>query len=196
MNAVVDSVPPARVSQWLDEIRSGSASALDRLIPVVYAELKRVATAYMRHERPGQTLQPTALVHEAYLRLLRQKHLSWENRAHFLAIAAQLMRQILIERARAKATVKRGGGLHRVSLDERVAADLGHDIDVETLDALLTKFAVLDPGRARIVELRYFAGLTVEETAAVLRVSPATVERGWAVARAWLRRALTDEADQ
>lgn len=193
---MVDTASPARVSQWLDEIRSGSASALDRLIPVVYAELKRVAAAYMRHERPGQTLQPTALVHEAYLRLLRQRHLSWENRAHFLAIAAQLMRQILIERARAKATVKRGGGLHRVSLDERVTADLGHDIDVETLDALLTKFAVLDPGRARIVELRYFAGLTVEETAAVLHVAPATVKRGWAVARAWLRRALTDEADE
>ncbi|MCL4847754.1 MAG: sigma-70 family RNA polymerase sigma factor [Acidobacteria bacterium] len=196
MKGVVDTASPARVSQWLDEIRSGSASALDRLIPVVYAELKRVAAAYMRHERPGQTLQPTALVHEAYLRLLRQRHLSWENRAHFLAIAAQLMRQILIERARAKATVKRGGGLHRVSLDERVTADLGHDIDVETLDALLTKFAVLDPGRARIVELRYFAGLTVEETAAVLHVAPATVKRGWAVARAWLRRALTDEADE
>jgi RNA polymerase sigma-70 factor, ECF subfamily len=196
MNAVVSTTPPARVSQWLDEIRSGSASALDRLLPVVYAELKRVAAAYMRHERPGQTLQPTALVHEAYLRLLRQKHLSWENRAHFLAIAAQLMRQILIERARAKATVKRGGGLLRVPLDERVTADLGHDIDVETLDALLTKFAILDPGRARIVELRYFAGLTVEETAAVLHVAPATVKRGWAVARAWLRRALTDEADE
>lgn len=196
MNAVVDSASPALVSQWLDEIRSGSVSALDRLIPVVYAELKRVAAAYMRHERPGQTLQPTALVHEAYLRLLRQKHLSWENRAHFLAIAAQLMRQILIERARAKATVKRGGGLRRVSLDERVTADLGHDIDIDTLDALLRKFAVLDPGRARIVELRYFAGLTVEETAAVLHVAPATVKRGWAVARAWLRRALTDEADE
>lgn len=185
---------PDRVSRWLDEIRSGSGAALNQLIPVLYSELKRLAVSYMRRERPGQTIQPTALVHEAYLRMARQKHLSWQNRAHFLAIAARLMREILIERARAKAARRHGGAMHRVTFDERLLADIGHDVDLEVLDDLLTRFAALDPIRSRIVELRFFGGLTVEETAEVLGVAPVTVKRGWALARAWFRQALETEA--
>lgn len=181
---------PDLVSLRLEQSAGGRADALDALVPIVYAELRRLAAAYMRRERPGQTLQPTALVHEAYLRLLRQRPVSWVNRAHFLAIAARLMREVLIERARARRTGKRGGPLQRVTFDERLAVDLGRDVDLLTLHELLTRFAAIDPGRARIVELRFFGGLTVEETAAALHVAPITVKRGWAVARAWLRRGL------
>jgi RNA polymerase sigma factor (TIGR02999 family) len=187
------AVPPDRVSHLLQRAGSGSPAALDALIPLVYGELRRLAAAYMRRERPGQTLQPTALVHEVYLRLLRQRRVPWANRAHLLAIAARLMREVLVERARARHAVKRDGDRQRITFDERLAVDLGRDIHVDTLDELLTRFATLDPTRARIVELRFFGGLTVEETAAVLHVAPVTVKRGWAVARAWLRRALTEE---
>ncbi len=184
------SASPELVSHCLEEAARGRADALDPLIPLVYAELRRLAAAYMRRERPGQTLQPTALVHEVYLRLLRQRPVSWEGRAHLLAIAARLMREVLIERARAKHAGKRGGALQRVSFDERLAVELGRDVDLQTLDELLTRFAALDPVRARIVELRFFGGLTVDETATALHVAPITVKRGWAVARAWLRRGL------
>lgn len=162
---------------------------IDDVMPAVYAELKRVAAAYLRRERPGQTLQPTALVNEAYVRLAGQ-HPRFQNRAHFCAIAANAMRQILVERARARNAQKRGGGAARVTLDEGLAPAPGPAIDLSALDEALTRLAALDAQQARIVELRFFGGLSVDETADVLGVSPATVKRHWSVARAWLAREL------
>lgn len=162
---------------------------IDALMPEVYAELRRVAAAYLRRERPGQTLQPTALVNEAYLRLAGQ-HPRFQNRAHFCAIAANAMRQILVERARAKHAQKRGGGAPRITLNEALAANPEPPVDIAALDEALTRLAALDPEQARIVELRFFGGLSVEETAEALGVSPATIKRHWAVARAWLAREL------
>ena len=163
--------------------------ALDEILPAVYAELRRVAAAYLRRERPGQTLQPTALVNEAYVRLAGQ-HPRFQNRAHFCAIAANAMRQILVERARARNAKKRGGGAPRVTLVEGLAANPESPVDLDALDEALTRLAALDAEQARIVELRFFGGLSVEETAEALGVSPATVKRHWAVARAWLAREL------
>jgi RNA polymerase sigma factor (TIGR02999 family) len=163
---------------------------IDDILPEVYAELRRVAGAYLRRERPGQTLQPTALVNEAYVRLAGQ-HPRFQNRAHFCAIAANAMRQILVERARARGAQKRGGGAPRVTLDEGLAAAPQSPVDLDALDEALTRLAALDPDQARIVELRFFGGLSVEETAEAMGVSPATIKRHWAVARAWLARELT-----
>lgn len=189
---VTDSPPdPARVTHLLEAARRGHADALDALLPLVYDELRRVAGAYVRRERPGQTLQPTALVHEAYLRLMREQHVSWANRAHFCAIAANQMRQILVERARRRHAAKRGGALHRITLVDHLAVTKPDAIvDLEDLDAALTRLAEIDPERARLVELRYFGGLTIEEVADVTGTSPATVKRRWALARAWLADAL------
>ena len=165
------------------------------LMPQVYDELRRLAASYLRRERPGQTLQPTALVHEVFLRLSREKNQPWRNRTHFLAIAALSMRQILVQRARARHADKRGGkAAERITLDESVIADrpsATDGIDVLALDAALEKLAALDPQQAKIVELRYFGGLTVEEVAEALDSSPATVKRHWTLARAWLRKELT-----
>jgi RNA polymerase sigma factor (TIGR02999 family) len=165
------------------------------LMPQVYDELRRLAANYLRHERPGQTLQATALVHEAFLRLSKEKNQPWKNRTHFLAIAALSMRQILVQRARARHAEKRGGGAEKISLDESVIADqapaAGGGVDVLALDAALEKLAALDPQQAKIVELRYFGGLTVEEAAEALEISPATVKRHWTVARAWLYKELS-----
>lgn len=178
---------PDRISHLLAEARAGHAGALDEVLPLVYAQLRRLAGAYLRNERPGQTLQATGLVHEAYLRLMRERHVSWQNRAHFCAIAANSMRQILVERARARHTAKRGGGIQRVTLaDEVIGASEQAGVDVEALHEALDRLATVDPARARLVELRYFGGLTIEEAAEVLGQSPATVKRGWALARAWL----------
>ena len=164
---------------------------VDALLPVVYEELRRLAAAYLRRERPGQTLQPTALVHEAYLKLLKDRPERWQNRAHFCAIAAHAMRQVLIERARARDALKRGGGQPRVTFDEGLpAAAAEHPVDLIALDTALDRLAALDAGQARIVELRYFGGLSIEETAEAMGISPATVKRHWAVARAWLAREL------
>lgn len=172
------------------------------LMPLVYDELRRIAAGYIRRERPGQTLQATALVNEAFVRLAAERARHFENRTHFLAIAALSMRQILVQRARARHAVKRGGAPQRVTLDEARLGDiavagfsrLGESrpgtIDVEALDEALTRLAAFDAEQARIVELRYFGGLTVEEVAEVVGVSPATVKRQWAMARAWLKRAL------
>ena len=168
-------------------------------MPQVYDELRRLAANYLRHERPGQTLQATALVHEAFLRLSKEKNQPWKNRTHFLAIAALSMRQILVQRARARHAEKRGGerradharriGDGRRSLSRRArSADGG--VDVLALDAALEKLAALDPQQAKIVELRYFGGLTVEEAADALEISPATVKRHWTLARAWLKKEL------
>jgi RNA polymerase sigma factor (TIGR02999 family) len=163
---------------------------VDALLPAAYQELRRLAAYYLRHERPGQTLQPTALVHEVYLRLLKDKAGRWQNQAHFCAIAANAMRQILVERARARAAQKRGGGQARVTLVEGLAPAPEAPVDLLVLDDALTRLATMDSQQARIVELRYFGGLTVEETAEALGVSPATVKRDWSVARAWLAREL------
>ena len=169
-------------------------------MPQVYDELRRLAANYLRHERPGQTLQATALVHEAFLRLSKEKNQPWKNRTHFLAIAALSMRQILVQRARARNAEKRGGGAEKIALDESVIAEQpgvsrrgpeGGGVDVLALDTALDKLAALDPQQAKIVELRYFGGLTVEEVAESLDISPATVKRHWTVARAWLHKELS-----
>jgi len=164
-------------------------------MPQVYDELRRLAANYLRHERPGQTLQATALVHEAFLRLSKEKNQPWKNRTHFLAIAALSMRQILVQRARARNADKRGGGAEKIALDESVMADhaatAAGGVEVLALDAALEKLAALDPQQAKIVELRYFGGLTVEEVAESLDISPATVKRHWSVARAWLHKELS-----
>ena len=165
------------------------------LMPQVYDELRRLAANYLRHERPGQTLQATALVHEAFLRLSKEKNQPWKNRTHFLAIAALSMRQILVQRARARNAEKRGGGAEKIALDESVmsrgSAEREGGVDVLALDTALEKLAALDPQQAKIVELRYFGGLTVEEVAEALEISPATVKRHWTVARAWLHKELS-----
>ena len=160
--------------------------SLDSLLPLVYKELRRLAAGYLRREKPGQTLQPTALVHEAYMRLMKDRPDRWQNRAHFCAIAAHSMRQILIERARARGALKRGGADRRVTLDEALVAGGEQSFDILALDAALEKLAALDAEQARLVELRFFGGLTVEETAEAMSISPATVKRHWAIARAWL----------
>ena len=169
--------------------------SLDSLLPIVYQELRRLAAGYLRRERPGQTLQPTALVHEAYLRLMKDRPGRWQNRAHFCAIAAHSMRQILIERARARGAAKRGGARQRITLDEGLVAGGDRSIDLVALDEALQRLAAIDPEQARLVELRFFGGLTVEETAEAMDISPATVKRHWTVAKAWLTRELEGLAD-
>jgi RNA polymerase sigma factor (TIGR02999 family) len=182
------ATPRADAGQSAGRSRAENA---DALMPLVYAELRRLAAHYLRGERPGQTLQPTALVHEAYFKLLKDRPERWQNRAHFCAIAAHAMRQVLIERARARDALKRGGGQPRVTFDERLnAAAPEHPIDMVALDAALDRLAALDASQARIVELRFFGGLSIEETAEAMSISPATVKRHWAVARAWLAKEL------
>ena len=160
------------------------------LIPVVYDELRRIAARYMSRERPGQTIQATALVNEAFLRLAAERAHTFANRTHFVAIAALSMRQILVQRARARHAAKRGGQPARVTLDEGLLVEEARGVDVIALDDALTALARFDPDQARIVELRYFGGLTIEETAEAVGSSPATVKRQWAMARAWLKGAL------
>jgi RNA polymerase sigma factor (TIGR02999 family) len=189
----VTNPAPGAVTRLIEQARGGDAPALEQLVPLVYNELRRLAARYMRRERAGQSLQATALVHEAYLRLLKDADLSFENRAHFLGIAARSMRQILVEHARARDADKRGGERRRITLDEAVAAGQPLDVDLLAVDMALERLAQHDPHQARIVELRFFGGLTNEETAEALGISPATVKRSWAVARAWLFRELTRE---
>jgi RNA polymerase sigma factor (TIGR02999 family) len=169
--------------------------SLDSLLPLVYQELRRLAASYIRREKPGQTLQPTALVHEAYLRLMKDRPDRWQNRAHFCAIAAHSMRQILIERARARHAQKRFGGQARVTLEDSLVRGGEQSIDLLALDEAIDRLAALDADQARIVELRFFGGLTVEETADAMGISPATVKRHWTIARAWLARELESETD-
>lgn len=165
------------------------------LMPLVYDELRRIAAGYIRRERPGQTLQATALVNEAFVRLAAEKARPFANRTHFLAVAALSMRQILVQRARARKAAKRGGAPERVTLDEGLILREAPSIDVLALDEALNRLALLDSELARIVELRYFGGLTVEETAEAVGSSPATVKRQWAMARAWLKRAMDSASD-
>ena len=167
--------------------------AADEAAPAVYKELRRLAAAYMRRERPGQTLQATALVHEAYLRLAGAGDVPWSDEKHFLAIAARSMRQILVERARARGARKRWAGLERVTLADSLASAVSEDAMLPALDDALVRLERIDPEQVRIVELRYFVGLTVEEAADALNMSPATLKRRWALARAWLFRELSSQ---
>lgn len=178
------------LTQWLVGYGKGDNAALDLLLPHVYRELKKLAAVQLRKENAGHTLQPTALVHEAYLRLIDQREVKWQNRAHFFGVAAQLMRRILIDHARRKRARKRDAGGVRVSFDERLASGDEGSPDILALDEALHRLHELDPRQAKVVELRYFGGLSVEETAAALGTSPATVKRDWTVARAWLHREL------
>ena len=171
---------------------SGDSQDADALAPLVYNELRRLAAAYMRRERPGQTLQPTALVHEAYLRLAGAGT-PWNDERHFVGIAARSMRQILVERARARGAQKRWAGLNRVSLSDSLAVAADPESMLPALDDALTRLEAIDPEQARIVELRYFAGLSIDETADALGISPATLKRRWSLARAWLFRELAGE---
>ena len=183
---------PAAMASLVERAREGNEEALATLVPLVYDELRRLAASYLRRERPGQTLQATALVHDVYLRLLQDSQLSWQSRAHFFGIAARSMRQILIERARARRAAKRGGDRVRVTFDPGLIAAATDPVDVEALDDALTRLAALDPELARIVEVRFFGGLSIEETAEALGASPATVKRRWTLAKAWLARDLGD----
>ena len=188
------SDPAIPVTKLLLRWREGDREALEQLMPLVYAELRRMARHHLRRERGDHTLQSTALVHEAYLRLAGQDPPQWQNRAHFFAIAARLMRQILVDHARARDAAKRGSGACTLRLDETIDIPQKVSMDVIDLDKALTELSELDGQQSRIVELRFFGGLTIEDTSEVLGVSPATVKRDWLVARAWLLRAMTGEA--
>jgi RNA polymerase sigma factor (TIGR02999 family) len=178
------------VTQLLIDWSNGDQAALDKLVPAVDRELRRLAHHYMRGERPDHTLQTTALVNEAFVRLVNRKSIQWQNRAHFFGIAAQLMRTILVDHARSHACAKRGGGAGRLELDEALAVSQQKASEVIALDDALKALALIDPQQSRIVELRFFGGLTVEEAAEVLHVSPATIKREWSSAKAWLYREL------
>jgi RNA polymerase sigma factor (TIGR02999 family) len=183
----------ADVSQLLRDWSDGNRCALDRLTPIVYEELRRVARHYLKGERAGHSLQTTALVNEAYMRLVDYKRMQWQNRAHFFAVSAQLMRRILVEHAR-RHNLKRGGGVQHVSLDEVGAVGGKRAADMVALDDALNALARLDPRKAQVVEMRFFGGLSVEETAEVLKVSPVTVMRDWSTAKAWLYREMSGAA--
>lgn len=182
------------VSALLKAWSSGDTSALDKLTPIVYSELHRLASRYMRGERDGHSLQTTALVNEAYLRLVDIRRMKWQNRAHFFAVSAQLMRRILVDYAR-RHNLKRGGDHLHVSLHDDAIVDYGPDLDLVMLDTVLTTLEAMDPRKAQIVEMRFFAGLSVEEAAEVLQVSTITVKRDWRAAKLWLYRELTGRSD-
>ena len=187
------SQAPQNVTQLLIGWGQGDKEALDRLVPIVYDELRRQAARYLRHERAGHTLQTTAIIHEAYLRLIDQKNVHWQNRAHFFGIAAQLMRRILVDHARTRKRAKRGGSDIRVPLEDAVAIARAPQLDVVALDEALNRLAEIDEQQGKIVELRFFSGLTVAETAEVLGISPATVKRDWSMAKAWLHREISSD---
>jgi RNA polymerase sigma factor (TIGR02999 family) len=181
------------VTELLARWRSGDQKAFDALMPLVYTELRQLAQHYLRQERSDHTLQSTALVHEAYLRMAGKSPPEWQDRAHFFGIAAHLMRQILVEHARGRGAAKRGGGATRMTLDESMSITQQKEVDVIVLDKALQDLTALDAQQGRIVELRFFGGLTIEDTSEVLGISPATVKREWVTARAWLFRAMTGE---
>lgn len=188
--------PPTEITQLLINWANGDQSALNKLMPIVYAELHRLAHHYMSRERPGHTIQTTALVNEAYLKLVDQRKTRWQNRSQFFAISAQLMRRILVDHARSHAYEKRGGGLRRVSL-----ADVGDSSpinarDIVSIDEALSRLTEIDPRQGQIVELRFFAGLTIQETAEVMSLSPATIKTEWRTARAWLYQQLRNQTDE
>jgi RNA polymerase sigma factor (TIGR02999 family) len=182
---------PEVITSLVERVTKGEEQALSELLPVVYQELRKLSRKYLRRESNQQTLQTTALVHEAYLRLLGDQNLQWKDRAHFLGIAARSMRQILVERARARHAQKRGGVQHAVTLEDNMLRQDQAVVDLLVLDEALEALAALDPKQAEVVELRFFAGLTVEETAEVMGISPATVKRYWTLSKAWLRREMS-----
>lgn len=179
------------VTQLLQKWSDGERAALDSLTPVVYDELRRLAAIYLHRERSDHTLQPTAVVHEAYMRLVDQRSVRWQNRAHFFGIAAQMIRRILVDHARGVRAAKRGGGAVALSLDEALGVSEKRDFELEALDDALQTLSQVDPQQARVVELRFFTGLSIEETAEVLGVSESTVKRDWVSAKAWLFRELS-----
>ena len=181
------------VTQLLIDWSNGDQTALDRLVPIVEHELRRLAHNYMRRERAGHTLQTTALVNEAFVRIVNRKSVRWQNRAHFFGIAAQLMRTILVDHARSQACAKRGGGADKLELNEAVVVSQDKAAEVIALDEALNELELIDPQQSRIVELRFFGGLTIEEAAEVLHVSPATIKREWSTAKAWLYRELAKQ---
>jgi RNA polymerase sigma factor (TIGR02999 family) len=185
--------PAHDITQLLQAWSEGDERALDKLIPLVYRELHRMAQRHMAHQPPGHTLQTTALVNEAYLRLVDAGKMNFQNRAHFFGVSAQVMRRILVDFARRQGSQKRGGEVQRVSLEESLVVYGERGADLAELDDALRALAAIDPRRSRVVELRFFGGLSVEETAEVLRVSPETVMRDWKVAKAWLLRAMSGE---
>ncbi len=185
----------SQITQLLKQWGEGQSQALDELMPLVYNELKRLARSYLRRERPDHTLQSAALVNEAYVRLIDQNQVQWQNRAHFFGIAAQMMRRILVDHARSRLADKRGAGAPVLSLDEVVAEAQNQSINLLGLDEALTRLEKIDSHQAKIVELRFFSGLSIEETATVLAVSPATLKREWAAARAWLYREVSAKAN-
>jgi RNA polymerase sigma factor (TIGR02999 family) len=185
-----------QVTRLLKAWSQGGEAALNRLLPIVHQELRRLARRHMLGERVGHTLQTTALVNEAYLRLVNAREVNWQNRAHFLALSAQLMRRILVDSARARRGQKRGGGNPKVTLDEGLVGPQQKGQDLIALDDALKTFAQVDPRKSRVVELRFFGGLSVEETAEVLQVHPNTVLRDWRLAKMWLKREMSkEEAD-
>ncbi len=184
------------ITALLDDWNRGESDALDQLLPLVYTELRRIAHRQLRRERMGHTLQPTALVHEAYLRLVDQRRVNWRNRVHFFGVAAQVMRRVLVDNARRRNATKRGDGGYCVSIDGALEAPAPDQISVLALDHMLARLEALDSSLAKIVELRAFGGLTVEEAATVLKVSPSTVKRDWRTAKAWLTRELVAEKRQ
>jgi RNA polymerase sigma factor (TIGR02999 family) len=181
------SNPTALLLAW----GSGDHAAFDQLVPLVHEELRRIARRHMGHERSGHTIQPTALVHEAYLRLIDVKRIQWQNRQHFFAMAARVMRRVLVDAARARRFRKRGGGAPMGSMDEALAVSNERHRDLVELDDALNALAAVDPRKSQVIEMRYFGGLSVEETADVLRVSPGTVMRDWRLAKVWLLRELS-----
>jgi RNA polymerase sigma factor (TIGR02999 family) len=185
---------PKDVTQLLVAWSNGNQAARDRLMSVVYEELHRLARRYMRRESPGHTLQTSALVNEAFLRLVDQRNVQWQNRAHFFGIAAQMMRRILVDYARSRSYAKRGGGIQAMSLDEALVVSHERSEEVVNVHEALERLAEFDPRKGQIVELRFFGGLSIEETAEVLGVSPGTVMRDWTLAKAWLRREMLSEA--
>jgi RNA polymerase sigma factor (TIGR02999 family) len=187
----VEHDPPSEVTQLLQVWRGGDRKALEALFPLVYKELRRLAHFQLRNERPNHTLQSAALVHEAYLRLVGMNSLQWESRTHFFAIAAQLMRQILVDYARRRGAAKRGGSVCKLSLDEGTMMPRRKDVDVVALDDALIGLAKIDPRQSQVVELRFFAGLSLEQVSEVLEIAPATVQRDWTTARAWLHREIS-----
>ena len=184
--------PPAhQITQLLDRWREGDRGALDELMPLVYNELHRLAAGYMRGERTGHTLQTSALVNEAYLRLVGHDEIQWQNRAHFFAVAAHAMRRVLVDHARRRLSRKRGGGIIKVALDEALIVSAERAAELVALDEALARLAEVSPRKSELVELRFFGGLSVEEAAEILKVAPGTVMRDWTFAKAWLRREIT-----
>jgi len=178
------------ITQWLAVCREGDTEALEKLLPIIYDELHRQAVRAFSRERAGHTLQPTALVNEVYLRMADQHEMKWQNRAQFFGIAAQMMRRILVSHARARHAVKRGGGETRITFEEGVAVAPERDVNLLAIDEALTRLETVDPEKSRMVELRFFSGLSIEETAEVMGVSPRTIDRQWQTAKAWLYREI------